>query len=206
MNLEQKMKKLFYIFFLLPVLLFSCHEDERELAASPDMLLKVRTSALGFEAESTNQAKLNELQEKVTALLMNDSVFFINDYVFEMKLNNEKSLDIYKSEEKYRKGKQDASGTYKFNEEKLAVTFSVNNKEKEFSIVGSFANIFYNHFVRKGGTGEHHIIEGTKAFCLHDDYTETIKEKFASEYPEVQINLVEIKTDLMTIRRLESFK
>lgn len=194
------------IFCLSTIFLFSCSEESKELEASPDMLVRVINSGVNITLDPEDYTKATELKKEIENLLLNDSVCLYRDYVYEIKLDDNNSLDIYKSEKDFRKGKKLYTGSYLFKEDAMAVTFSFEKEDRTFTINGSLANVFYNHFVRKGGSGTHNIVEGGKVFCLHDDYTEILKEKYKATYPDVEIKLVDIQTDLMTMRSLETFK
>lgn len=186
--------------------ILSCSEDDKKFEANPDLLMAARAVGYTIELESTNAAKKEELAKKIEILLSEETKsYFEFDYYYEMKLDSEKTLDIYKSKKDFEKAHVYKSGTYQFRDDAMIVSFLVEGKKRTFSVVGSFASTFYNHFMRKEG-GVHHDIVNDFGFCLHEDYTSIIVEKYKEDYPEVEIKLVEIKTDMITKRPLETFK
>lgn len=195
------MKEKFYLVLVLAsifLVLCACSEKEVELAASSDVLFQVRTSEIEVEIKegTSNASEIN----KIVTEKLKQKLHFSRGDVYEMKQIGSEQIDYYKSLDDFHKSKINKQGQYSFDPHEMYVTFEFDNESHTYFIDGYFGESFYNHFVHKDGVGEPHVVEATKIFCLHEDF---LKE-FQSEYPSLITAC--IKTDMITARRLETFK
>lgn len=183
----------------LSVSFFSCGEKDVELKASADMLFQVRTN--DFEIE-LNENTGDNRQEKINAIRkrLEARTHFERGDVFEMFIEDGETIDYYESIDGYKRYQKNDAGKYIFDPNEMKVSFKFGDDLRVYYIDGYFGESFYNHFVHKEGSGTPHTIEPTMIFCLHEDFTNELKQEFP--------NLVKacIKTDMITARRLKTFK
>lgn len=183
--------------FLATTLLYSCKEKELELEASPDMLFSVRGNEVIVEVKDVpNKVAIKEAVKKK----LEEEVQFVRGNVYEMIQSSTRTINLYENLDSFVKERIKMTGQYTFATEEMAVTYEFGDVATTYWIDGYFGNTFYNHFVKKEGTGSHHTMEASLVFCLHKDYLKELE----AEYPE--LNVAYIKTDMITVRRLETFK
>ena len=188
-------------FFIL-----SCSEEDKLVKANPDLLMKAMSSKVELKLESHNASQKEELEKKIREFLSGDQVCFSDGYLYEMKLDAEKSFYVYQSRKDCEKDKVYKAGSYIVVDNEMVVSYLLDGIERSFAIKGSFASVFYNHFIRKNGSGAHHDIIANFGFDLQEDCTNKIIERFKTDYPDVEIQEAWIVTDMATVRPLQTFR
>lgn len=194
------MKFKFYpLLILLPIvyLFCFCSEEEKELEESRDILFSVYAITPMVTLEPEDKIK----QQAIETELKREHCYFANGAYIEMFVQ-EAVLDIYANRKDYDKGKKQQQGSYEFKGDKnnMIVAFTIGEgEEHSFTIKGgALGDIFYEHFTNKQGITTSHIEKGL--FCLHEDFTDYIQQK----YPEIKVEQAVVRTDMMTQRILET--